>query len=287
MKRLLIIGAGKRVMDDVLPVVESLSDELSLEGIYARSERTVESSSGRRFKIMPLEALSADLFAHTDLVYIAVPPSSVTAILGKLPVHSDSIELIIDTPAPSRLPKTLLRHFARVHVAEDSAYLPWLELFETQEVKRVECRQGVYRYHGVALFKALMRRPVRYAGRIGNQIYMRVGSARVHIAEPRDYQKGTLTINGSPIGLTVQNNTCLGFSYNGASVSLSSVETKLLGRVEQQDTVISRMLDIKRVGLRRLMENILQQDSTWSLEAGQNDRRVDDMLHLFGIYFGI
>jgi hypothetical protein len=41
MKRVIVIGAGKRVLQDVLPTLASLPDRFELAGVFARSARTV------------------------------------------------------------------------------------------------------------------------------------------------------------------------------------------------------------------------------------------------------
>ena len=48
---------------------------------------------------------------------------------------------------------------------------------------------------------------------------------------------------------------------------------------ENQDTIISRMHDLKRVGLYRLLNSIYDTGNSWSLDDGINDYKIDRDLH--------
>ena len=64
-------------------------------------------------------------------------------------------------------------------------------------------------------------------------------------------------------------------------MSLNEVEKSLFGELkeENQDTIISRMHDLKRVGLYRLLNSIYDTGNSWSLDAGISDYKIDRNLH--------
>jgi hypothetical protein len=65
--------------------------------------------------------------------------------------------------------------------------------------------------------------------------------------------------------------------------ALSDAESELMGRIKGHDTIITRMLDIKRVGLLRLLGKFKVGEG-WTLEDGVNDAAVDARLHRLNFY---
>jgi hypothetical protein len=283
----IIIGSGRRVRDDVLPVLLSLPRLFSLYKIYARSEKVIRHDSSF-FNVESLEKLTADDIQKTTMIYIAVPErelSRVLAIIEEFDLRT--ITLIVDTPAPRRLNETRYR---RVYVAEDSVFLPWLEFFERKSlvVKKIIAEHSMYRYHGVAICRVLGRGLVRFAFSFRKSFWLWCGTLSAHIIEPRDYQRGHLTIKTNDhtfsdvprkgcacIHLVRDDEHCVGFTALDMSISLSKEESALIGRIDHSDTIVTKMLSIKRVGLRRLLQKIALDDSGWTLKDGQHDARVD------------
>ena len=244
---IIIIGAGGRISGDVVPALESLAGTLSILGIYARHAGAVFGAS-RRYEVRPVAELTAGTLAKARFAYVTVPPASLGAVLAALP---PSLELFVDTPAPLEraLQKKLLQ-YKRVHIAEDSVFLPWLSDVK-KPVRTMLCDRSVYRYHGIALIKALCGK-VRFGWRWGNTLWLRAGSAWVKIIEPRDYEHGRLFINGQEI-----------------------------------EGVAPRMHELKREGLRRLLIAAAKGEKTWSLQDGINDARIDHLLHRYRIYISL
>ena len=65
--------------------------------------------------------------------------------------------------------------------------------------------------------------------------------------------------------------------------ALSDTESELMGGIKADDTIITRMLDIKRVGLFRLLGKFKVEEG-WTLEDGRNDAAVDACLHRVNFY---
>ena len=280
---IVIIGAGKRVATDVVPALESLPKEFAIQGLYARHAGALFGSRAQ-YAVSPLSALTADMLAKARFLYIAVPPQALLSLVRGLPAAPD-LELIIDTPvsASAALYRALTR-YRRVHVAEDSVFLPWLSL--VSKAARIECEHSVYRYHGIALLKALAG-TIRFAVRWGNSLWLWAGSTRVRISEPRDYARGTLRIDGREVEMLIIRNRCKGFRFDSSEILLSPEESALAGFVEEGDTVVSRMLELKRVGLRRLLSAAYANEETWSLAQEADDVRVDYFTHRFWAYVRI
>lgn len=194
---IIVIGAGKRVREDVVPALESLGEIFEIHGIYAQHAGEVVGSRGR-YEVKKLDALDA---RHIRFAYVAVPRESVLGVLRQLPAH---MEIIVDTPVPyGREAQKEFARFKRVHVAEDSVCMPWLKEYEGRSIKTILAEHALYRYHGIALVKKLCG-SIHFAFRLGNMIYLRAGRTWVRIVEPRDYARGKLYINGKEAEGVVQ-----------------------------------------------------------------------------------
>jgi ribosomal protein S8 len=68
---------------------------------------------------------------------------------------------------------------------------------------------------------------------------------------------------------------CKGFQVGKEKELLPPEEIALMGKFTKEDTVITRMHECKRVGLRRFLTRIAQEESVpWSLEEGRNDSEL-------------
>jgi hypothetical protein len=305
----LIIGAGRRVVEDVLPAFEAAETDYGISAVFARGTRAF---FGRRqtYQVLPLSELNAETVQSADIIYVAVPPGEVGSVLRLLSTFSSpQARLVLDTPAILD-EEVDAAAFKSVHVAEDSTELPWIEIVRRAAkhggplgpLKRVVCDRSVFRYHGIALIKALCAPPNVRAGhissgfRVFSSLYIKCGKTRAVIKEPRNYECGRLWIEGEQgvasdrsenkdlsISLKREGDRCIGFKLGEIEADLSEAETDLMGRIKADDTVITRMLDIKRVGLLRLLGKIKRGEG-WTLADGVNDAVVDASLHRFNFY---
>ena len=282
---IIIIGAGKRISLDVLPALESLHDSFVIKGLYSR-HFTAMFGSDRQYDVLPLNKLSEGELRGVRFICSAVPPRSVTQVLKDLPSIDKDTELIIDTPVVlPRSVRQMLGRFKRVHIAEDSIFLPWISVVkQLPQIRKIDCVQSVYRYHGVALLKTMTSHSIRYGWRWGNRLWLRAGMTRVRIIEPRDYSVGKLFINGEEVEILRDGNKCTGFRLGDVHEKISKTESQLVGFIEEGDTIISRMGELKRVGLRRFLMAVSRGDKTWELSDGLNDVRVDSFIHRLRLY---
>jgi choline dehydrogenase-like flavoprotein len=267
----LIIGAGKRVKNDVLPVLESLETH-AISRIFARKPQAL---FGKRkvYEVSELDELDKDDIAAAQIVYVAIPRHEVSAILRRLLMFDCShIDLVLSTPVVGDIPKS---GFKNIWVEEDSVFLPWLAHVPEQVVS-ITFDRSAYRYHAVALAKKLCGGPVRFGIRIGQSLWLWCNGVRVRIVEPRDYAKGQIRI-------VTKSSTISDVPFEKMALS-STEELELFGPSLAGDTIINRMYDYKRVGLRRLLQGIAK-GTGWPLAEGENDARVHECLQKYGIYF--
>jgi hypothetical protein len=297
-KKLIIIGAGTRVVSDFVPATVSLPDRYCIAGIFATSARTILASAAL-FDVEPLAALTRDTLATAEMIYIAVPETSMYSVLSALkPYDVSRIDLIVDTPALAVPTNDVYGRWRSVAVAEDSVFLPWLETVRRAtsgsigRLQRAYFKHSAFRYHGVALAKALLATdgaaaPISRAYKLWNTLRMISHGIVVSVREPRDYARGRFYLQCTygcisdrkgakcqPIELLKSNGYCTGFRIGETETDLSAEESMLAGKIAGNDTVVTRMLDFKRVGLRRFLIAHSNGERTWTLADGLDDAAI-------------
>ncbi|MBI5469883.1 GMC family oxidoreductase [Candidatus Kaiserbacteria bacterium] len=300
-KPILIFGAGRRITTDVIGVLEVLPDAFRITKVFARRPSALFTRNAT-YLVHPVAELSPRDIADTTYLYMAVPHVGIENALRTVTQHDCShIELIIDTPAFPLDPK-LYRAFKHVHVAEDSVTLPWLETVRAAKdsigpIRSIIIDRSANRHHAISLVKALAGQ-VRFALKWGDRISISCrNGVRALVIEPRDYKKGTLTIRGQmqtlgdraragvvAIEPLCEKEYCTGFKIGNIETKLTPVESELVGRFGPEDTVITKMLELKRVGLYRMLARIGKGEVVWSLEAGLDDSRIDRAVRKFGFF---
>ena len=320
-RRVLVLGAGKRVQTDVLPALAALAGTWSLAGIFARSDRVL-TVGGHEYPVRGIQDLRAEDLRPGDLVYLAVSKDAVPAALARLARHElAAVDLLIDTPV------LLFKHlghaqalsaFRRVWVAEDCATLPWLETVREAsegvlgELRELRFDRSAWHYHALALVKTLLADPrivrARRRGTGTKSALVEVALSRggtATIVEPRDYAAGHFVLTGSRAAVTdappgtvgspggrgvhriemvVSKGLCTGFRIGDVVTRLEPVEQHLLGPASAAHTLTSRTEDLKRIGLYRMLRAIAAGGEGYPLEAGLDDMAIDWWLEKTGRY---
>jgi hypothetical protein len=300
----IIVGAGRRVAEDVVPAIEALGRSAHIQSIYATRPGVVFGRQ-KAWDVLPIDELQEREVASASAIYIAVPDHSLSKVLKAFSQHDcHQIRLIVDTPVVSWSTQNAdYDRFLSVHVAEDSIVLPWLQAAHAaidgmSKVREIRFFNSAYRYHAFALAKAIARESlgqgggIRVAYRFGHstRLKLRCGTFVV-LREPRDYEIGRLHIHlddgrvmsshfGADITIECLRNDdcCIGFSVANNQAYLSDVERDLVGRFTERDNIITRMVDLKRVGLYRLLASILSGKANYSFADGFEDALVDRAL---------
>jgi hypothetical protein len=222
MKRLLIVGSGKRVQQAALPALQRLARRFVVQGLFARTEKTLE-VEGSTYRVDPLGKLDASRLADADLVYVAVGKDAVPKVLAHLVALDVSrVDLLIDTPVvrfKHFRHAALLARFRNAWVAEDCAFLPWIDTVRAAcapgspgspgsfgplgPLRRVVFHRSAYAYHGLATAKTLFdcdrivngRRKPGAGGGATRELVL-PGDRRATIVEPRDYSVGHIVLEG-------------------------------------------------------------------------------------------
>jgi len=288
---IMMIGSGRRFNHDILPVLELLENKYYINKIFSRRDNIIFSKNKHKIKtktysVSNIEKLNEKNISNTKYIYISVPYVRIESILKKLSQYDCSnIELIVDTPVIKKFKEYFI--FKKVHIAEDSVFLPWIDLLKNQKIKSIYFDKSVYGEHGISLIKKINKNQKQshiYGFRFLNKTFLNFKNSKmkVKILEPRDYGKGKIFIDDEeyPIKLFNSNNKII-LKFKEKEVSLNKAEKSLFGELKEgnQDTIINRMHDLKRVGLYRLLNSIYDTGNSWSLDDGINDYKIDRDLH--------
>lgn len=301
-RRVLVLGAGKRVCTDVLPAFASLPAHWDVAGVVARSARRV-TAAGRAHDALALDDLDAARLRDVDCVYVAVSKGAVPAVLARLSAcGAEHVELLVDTPV------LLFKHLAHVDrlagfravgVAEDCAWLPWLELVRRAgsrlgAVRAAHFDRSAWRYHALATCKQLFdcRELTRARRRPGRFELIFANGAEATVTEPRDYGAGTFRLTcergvivdgvadaaAERLGVQVSERRVRALTLGDDVLALAAHEQELAGDVLPGSSVTALTEVLKRVGLARLLLDVHAGRGAWPLEQGLDDMAVDHLL---------
>lgn len=313
-RRLLVIGTGKRVRETALPALATLGSAFDIRSVFARRAKEIE-VGGRTFDVRAFSTLERAHLDDVDLVYMAVTKDAVPSVLEKLDgLAPREIDLLIDTPV------VRFRHFHRIRhleafraawVAEDCSRLPWFDAVravsdELGELREIVFDRSAYAYHGLATAKSLLgtttiascrRRPVEG----GAERTVKFADGRLaRILEPRDYSVGSVTVIGRQGSLTdstsprdgalelapwLDGPDCRGFRAGDREVALDPAEAELMRGDAPEASVTARMDSMKRVGFRRLLQDVAADRGAYPVEEALDDTVVDYHLEKAGRYF--
>lgn len=313
--RVLVVGSGKRVREDALPVLARLSERCEVAGVVSRKPKEIE-VEGARVEVGALGALDAGRLAEVDVVYVCVSKQAVPAVLRGLaeldPAH---VRLLIETPV--LLYKhlghlRLLDAFRSVSVTEDCWTLPCFD--PVREVlasgvvgpaRSVELDRSGYAYHAFAMARAVLgSSPVASARRArsggGSERMARfAGGGALRVVEPRDYAVGTLRIvcergaigdgaagvDSLRLAPVVEEGAVVGYRAGDVRCELDERERSLMDPAPPGEGGVTRAMGgMKRVGFLRLVRRVLDGGAAYPLDDALDDAAVDYHLEKIGRY---
>jgi hypothetical protein len=294
-KKIFIFGAGKRVVNDILPVLGALSDQFEIIGICNTRKKIIFDLAGNIYRTVLLNETDS-LLKSADYVYLGVPPEKVKEVIEyiKSKSHPSALNLILDTPV-SVTPDVIMG-FNSVSVAEDIVYLPWIDLLPKDGLKKVSVNNAMIRYHGIAFLKKMFRSEILFA--IGffrtSLVFSKNGKFAV-FCHPRDYGRGVLRfkfkndlkMSSKDIEIIFDSKQLIsGFKLRKEVVYLSESQKSVCNCTVADLGVVPNMLLIKRIALVTFFENLLKENQRYSHSDGYDDYVVDKSIHgkVFGVY---
>jgi hypothetical protein len=302
--KVLIIGAGHRVKEALLPVLLNRKEDFDIIGIYSREHKLI-TVLDNQFEVDGISELDRKTVLEADLIYISVPALAIPNILTLLESYSGTnLSLVIDTPGLhvkniDLIPKLL--SYRRCWIAEDIVKLPWLDLLSrhselsaTGKMKKIHLDQAGWEYHGIALCKKLFcqeklvsaKNRKRYPLKEKQTVELLFShGGRANIINPRDYEKGNITIEYETCSVTtdlnsdelkieciVDNQVCQGFRIGKLINTLQYHEKLIFGVVTDKTIhIVENMHNCKRVGLSRFLDDIVNGYDVYGVIESQED----------------
>lgn len=214
--KVLVIGAGRRVQGNFLPVLQALRDDFDVMGIHSRTYSRLKPVADAWN--VPAVASLADIdLSAVDVVALSVPTGQNAAVLRTLAPHAAHLKLVIDTPIAwnrQELKATapLLDRFSQVVVTEDYMNFPTFELLRSAvqqgwvgRPQALVLNNTGYLYHGLALirsfvgFEPVVRTWRRNVGAMTHLVGYRFrnGFEAAVIGPYRGHSTGGLSLEGS------------------------------------------------------------------------------------------
>jgi len=214
--RVLLIGAGRRIQNNYLPILHCHKDRFDVRGIHSRTPERLNDVAAR-WDVPAVTSLGSVDLGNFDIATVAVPTSQNANVLRQLQAVADRLHLVIDTPIVAN-PREhaeivpLLARFRSTTVTEDYMNFPPFALLREfvasgriGEVRSLVLNNTGFLYHGLALIRSFVGfAPVLSATR--HQIgldswivsYAFAGEFRASVVGPyRRHTTGGLTLEGT------------------------------------------------------------------------------------------
>jgi predicted dehydrogenase len=172
-RRVLVIGAGRRATETILPALYCLQGSFEIVEVVARREREL-SLLGGRLTLRVRATVEPRNVAAADTIIVAVPIREVPGVIRQLAaIGARHATLMLDTPVLHHRDLGATRHFeafAEVLASEDAVALPPFVLARRLidegaigRLRHVYLFHGGYRYHALASLRYLTgrKRPTR------------------------------------------------------------------------------------------------------------------------------
>jgi predicted dehydrogenase len=298
-QRVLVVGAGKRVQETVLPALICLGGDVEIAGVWSRTARKLELYGGE-FTVQTESGPGAYDLSQIDTIIAAVTRSQVPSVLRSLSgFDTGHIALMLDTPVldVGHLGATrMFKRFARVVCSEDSIALPPIatakRLIDEGAIgalRSVQLFHSGWRNHALAAvrFLAGMRTPSRITVRQWNQKWSETrfrfpGGIRAGVVQPHVHGNGRVLVVGdrgaivdyvtdrsdaTEIGYLVEDGFYRGVTVNGEPVD-SELDRRLhetLPRHGLPNPTLDNMFKIR--GFMELVRAVHDETSPFSYEA--------------------
>ena len=212
-RRVLVIGAGKRVEETVLPALMCLQGSIEIAGVVARSSRKISFYEGE-FTAQTETSPEAFDLATIDTIVVAVTRSQVPAVIRSLArFDTHHVSLMLDTPVldPGGFgAMKMFPRFRRVVCSEDAIALPPIAAARALidegaigDVRGIWLFHSGWRNHALASIRSMigMRRPSRITVRRWNEKWSETrfrfaGGVRATVVQPHIHGHGKMLVVG-------------------------------------------------------------------------------------------
>ena len=187
-----IIGAGRRVQQDLIPVLVYLGYLPKNISIYSSKEKSIFVRD-TIYKVSNIESLNKK--SIEDLVYVAIPSKNLFETLRTIFTINPKARVIVDTPIFS---SEIVKNFANknICVAEDAAYLSEYLIRRDNlcYYNILFMDRSAYLYHGIAFIESILDEIIFHFSLFGLYFaFCRQGIAVIKGAS--NYERGNIYLN--------------------------------------------------------------------------------------------
>ena len=264
--KFIIVGSGRRVQQDVLPVLSVLGVKKVNISIYAKREREI---LVRDVIYDVLNFKKLVLIQNECIVYLAVPHIVTEKIIARILDINQSVKIIIDTPINNI---SIVKKYNKFNicVSEDAAFLGKYLLKNNLDIKKYNFLflfKSAISYHAIAFIESLLSEILFHFSFFG--IYVAVCKKGIAIIlGKRNYEKGFICLNHSKIKFP----------------KLSIEKQQLIGGLSNYDSVSYRFLELKRIGLFDLINNFINNSKeSIPLSDGYSHFKKSKMINNYSI----
>lgn len=243
MTKFIIIGSGRRVQQDVVPVLNSIGLSSKDIKIYARRNKEIFVRN-HKYRVSKIEELS--YIPDKTYVYIAVPTNNLKITITNILRINNSTTLLVDTPIND---SSILEEFtnSKIWVSEDSKYLGFLlkQNIKFYKLNFMFFYKSAFAYHGIAFIESILSNCF-FSFSVLGFYFMFCSKGIAVIFGKRDYEKGNIILNFKRLNFP----------------KLSNDDISLIGGLSNWDKVSYRFLDLKRIGLKEMIKDVLNNTTT-------------------------
>jgi hypothetical protein len=166
-RRVLLVGAGRRIQNNFLPVLACLADAFEVRGIHSRTPAALARVADH-WRVPAIGGLAETDLARFDVAVVSVPTPQNGNVLKQLQANAADLDLVIDTPIAWTMREyaetaPLLKTFRSVTVAEDYMNFPRFSLIRQVvksgvigELRSITLHNIGFLYHGLALIRSFV-----------------------------------------------------------------------------------------------------------------------------------
>tara|TARA_B100000989_G_scaffold188187_1_gene141667 strand:- start:11988 stop:12839 length:852 start_codon:yes stop_codon:yes gene_type:complete len=267
MTKFIIVGAGRRVQQDLLPALSFLGYKKEDVFIFAKTKKNIL-----------VRNIIYDVKKFTEIkeiddkwiVYIAVPANISEFIIDQVLETNPRVKIIIETPINNFLLVNKYNNY-NICVAEDAYFLgKYLILNEFIKIKNFNILfmyKSAYSYHGIAFIESLLSKIFFGFSVFG--IYFGICKKGIAlIFGEKKYEAGGIWLNSKKLNLP----------------ELTESEKKLIGGYTDFDNLSYRFLDLKRIGLVNLINNFIKENYfSISISEGFNHYKKSKIIDKYNL----
>lgn len=317
MKRVLVIGAGNRIQNTVLPALFCLEPKVDVVGICSKSRKKLKSPDGKS-TFTTITDMNAIDYPSLDAIIVAVTTNNVPDVLRRLTEFNvEKTILFLDTPVlrlDDLRASKYFNFFGRVYVSEDYPFIASFNLVKQLvkagtigRLRHIYLFHNGYNHHALAILKHLTSNKLVSFAKVkkrNNEVqeicFRFPNGVEATVIKPRDYGMGRFLVTGESgfiADYQLAGNSCIHLEYMFDRGVYRGVRVKEKGKEHIFSSagfnkIKKRLLDVSLINCQKIEGLVLlfskafwgNPHSIYRPIDGVYDNTVSVFLHKYGIF---